>query len=59
MKEDLLQYFWQFQYFNNSELLTTSGDVIQIINTGTHNTNQCADFINAKIKIGKTIWAKY
>ena len=57
MKEDLLQYIWQFQYFNNSELFTSSGEAIQIINTGTHNTNQGADFTNAKIKIGKTIWA--
>jgi len=57
MKEDLLQYIWQFQYFNNSELLTSSGDTIQVINTGTHNTNQGTDFINAKIKIGKTTWA--
>lgn len=57
MKEDLLQYIWQFQYFNNSELLTSSGETIQIINTGTHNNNQGADFIEAKIKIGKTTWA--
>lgn len=57
MKEVLLQYIWQFQYFNNSELITSSGDAIRIIGTGTHNTNQGADFINAKIKIGKTIWA--
>ena len=57
MKEDLLQYIWQFQYFNNSELLTSSGEMIQIIKTGTHNTNQGADFLDAKIKIGKTTWA--
>ncbi len=57
MKEDLLQYIWQFQYFNNSQLFTSSGEAIQIISTGTHNTNQGTDFINAKIKIGKTIWA--
>lgn len=57
MKEDLLQYIWQFQYFNSSQLLTSSGEVIQIINPGTHNINQGADFINAKIKIGKTTWA--
>ncbi len=51
MKEDLLQYIGQFQYFNNSELLASSGEMIQIINTGTHNTNQGADFLDAKIKI--------
>ena len=57
MKEDLLQYIWQFQYFNNSELLSSSGDSIQVMHPGIHNTNQGPDFINAKIKIGKTIWA--
>lgn len=57
MKEDLLQYIWQFQYFNNTELFTSSGEPIQIINTGAHNTNQGADFTEAKIKIGKTLWA--
>ena len=34
MQEDLLQYIWQFQYFNNSELLTSSGETIQIIHPG-------------------------
>ena len=57
MKEDLLQYIWQFQYFNNSELKNSSGELIQIINTGVHNTNQGADFTGAKIKIGETTWA--
>jgi Protein of unknown function (DUF2851) len=57
MKEDLLQYICQFQYFNTSELFSSSGEMIQIINPGTHNTNQGPDFINAKIKIGETTWA--
>jgi hypothetical protein len=57
MKEDLLQYIWQFQYFNNSELLTSLGETIQIINCGIHNTNQGPDFLGAKIKIGTTTWA--
>jgi Protein of unknown function (DUF2851) len=57
MKEDLLQYIWQFQYFNNSGLRTSAGESLQIINPGTHNTNQGADFTGAKIKIGETTWA--
>lgn len=56
MQEDLLQYIWQFQYFNNSELLTSSGEKIQILYPGTHNRNQGPDFIQAKIKIGETLW---
>ena len=57
MKENLLQYIWQFQYFNKNDLTTIDGDRLQIIHQGNFNTNQGADFIEAKIKIGKTTWA--
>ncbi len=57
MKEDLLQYIWQFQYFNNSQLQTVEGESVQIIHAGNHNTNQGPDFTGAKIKINKTLWA--
>ncbi len=57
MKEDLLQYIWQFQYFNNKEMQTTSGEDISILFQGSFNSNQGADFAGAKIKIGKTLWA--
>jgi Protein of unknown function (DUF2851) len=57
MKERLLQYIWQFQYFNKSELTTAEGETLQIINAGTYNTNQGPDFTDAQIKIGDTIWA--
>ena len=57
MTERLLQFIWQFQYFNKSELHSTSGEEIQIIFPGNYNTNQGPDFTDAKIRIGKTIWA--
>ncbi len=57
MKEDILQYIWKFQYYNNSNLLSTDGDAIQVIHPGAHNTNQGADFTQAKIKINDTVWA--
>ena len=57
MTERLLQFIWQFQYFNKGELQTTSGEAMQIIFPGTYNTNQGPDFTDAKIKIGKTTWA--
>lgn len=52
-----MQYIWQFQYFNKNELTTIDGDPIQIIHQGSFNTNQGADFSEAKIKIGNTTWA--
>jgi len=57
MTERLLQYIWQFQYFNKTDLLTKNGEGVQIIFPGQHNTNQGPDFSDAKIKIGNTIWA--
>ena len=57
MGEKLLQYIWQFQYFNRSDLQTIQGEGIQIISPGTINLHQGPDFQNAKIKIGDTLLA--
>ena len=56
MTEQLLQYIWQFQYFNLNELCTTEGEQAIIINRGTHNKNQGPDFLKATIKIAGTTW---
>ena len=57
MTEKLLQFIWQFQYFNKSELGTIDGEKVQIQFAGQLNTNQGPDFSDAKIVIGKTTWA--
>src|SRR4030095_2038076 len=57
MTERLLQFIWQFQYFNKGELATLQGESLQIIFPGQYNTNQGPDFLEAKIKIGHTTWA--
>ena len=57
MKEDLLQYIWQFQYFNLNNLATTDNSILQVIHPGTKNYNAGPDFKEAKIKIGDTMWA--
>jgi Protein of unknown function (DUF2851) len=51
MTERLLQFIWQFQYFNKNELQTETGTRLQIIHPGQYNTNQGPDFLEAKIKI--------
>lgn len=55
--EKLLQYIWQFQYFNKSELQTITGERLQIIFPGKLNSNQGPDFTNAQIKIDNTTLA--
>ena len=57
MTERLLQYIWQFQYFNCNSLTTTEGDALQIVNAGKLNTNQGPDFLQANIKVAETTWA--
>ena len=54
MKERLLQYVWQFQYFNKNELATASNERLQVINPGSFNNNQGPDFLSAKLKIDDT-----
>lgn len=56
MKESLLQYIWQCQYFNAGDLRTTTGDVVQVLSPGRQNTDQGPDFLDARIRIGATQW---
>jgi hypothetical protein len=55
MTEKLLQYIWQFQYFNHAHLQTSEGEILQILYQGQLNTNEGPDFSNARIKINETI----
>lgn len=57
MTERLLQFIWQFQYFNKGELATLQGENLQIIFPGQYNRNQGPDFLQAKIRIGNATWA--
>ena len=57
MTERLLQYIWQFQYFNCNSLRTVEGDALQIIYPGKLNTNQGPDFLQGNIKVADTTWA--
>jgi hypothetical protein len=56
MNERLLQYLWQFQYFNKQALQLESGEAFHIIYPGQFNTNQGPDFLYARIKIEGTLW---
>ncbi len=56
MNERLLQFIWQFQYFNHTSLATTDEKNLQIIHAGILNKNAGPDFTEAKIKIDSTTW---
>lgn len=55
--EKLLHYVWKHKILPLQALLTTDGRQIEILDPGTHNTNQGPDFFNAKVKIDGTLWA--
>lgn len=51
--EKLLQYIWQFGYFNKTNLMTAEGDMLSIVFPGALNKNGGPDFTGAKIRIGE------
>ncbi len=57
MQEDLFQYIWKMKLFDTNNLTTTDGESILLHQVGLHNVNAGPDFLNAKIKIGNTLWA--
>jgi hypothetical protein len=56
MNEKLLQFIWQYQYFQNADLRTTDGEPIAIVKTGMPNSNHGPDFLEARIRIGDLLW---
>ena len=57
MTERLLQFIWQFQYFNRNALQAQSGETLHILHPGRLNTNQGPDFLQARIRIDSTLLA--
>lgn len=51
MKELQLSHVWEYQLFDQNELLAINGERIQIIDQGTLNLNSGPDFIDAQIYI--------
>ena len=57
MQEDFLHYLWRLKRFDFSDLRTTQGDAVVIHQCGEYNTHAGPDFLNARIRIGATLWA--
>jgi hypothetical protein len=56
LKEDILSFIWQFRLFTTTQLQCSSGESLEIIQTGLQNKHAGPDFFNAKLKIGSTTW---
>ncbi len=57
MREDLLHYLWRTRRFEGTNLHTTQGEPLQILQPGTHNSDGGPDFTDARLRIGDTTWA--
>lgn len=54
--EQLLHYVWKHKLLPLSELRTTDGQLVEVIDPGLHNRDAGPDFFNAKLRIGGTLW---
>lgn len=57
MQEDFLHFVWRLGRFRMTDLVTTTGETISILDTGQHNHHAGPDFLNARLCIGTTLWA--
>ena len=57
MKEDLLHFIWKFKKYPINGLVTTSGEAINVVSTGTHNHLSGPDFFNAQLELNQQLWA--
>jgi hypothetical protein len=55
--EEILQYVWKHRLYAESDLTTTDGRSVFVIDAGLPNINAGPDFFNAKIRVGDTVWA--
>ncbi|GGI57045.1 DUF2851 family protein [Winogradskyella haliclonae] len=57
MQEDFLHFIWKYKKFDVSNLWSTKGESISVVNLGQHNHNSGPDFFNAQININGQLWA--
>ena len=56
MSESFLYYLWENRLLTRA-LVTTQGQPVEIINPGFRNQNSGPDYLEAKVRIGKQLWA--
>ena len=57
MNEDFLAYVWKHQYFDKTELQTTAGEPLAVLQTGQQNTDAGPDFLSASLLLDGLTWA--
>jgi hypothetical protein len=57
MQEALLQFIWQYNLYRPGDLITNTGEPLQVVHPGLLNRDAGPDFSMARIRIGKTLLA--
>jgi len=56
MKEEILHFIWEHQYFKIGQAITQDNFPIEVLNAGKPHINAGPDFEQAKLKIGTVEW---
>ncbi|SHK77740.1 Protein of unknown function [Chitinophaga jiangningensis] len=56
LREELLQFIWQYRLYNQRDLQATNGEKILVLHPGSRNLHDGPDFTAASIRIGNTRW---
>ncbi|TDT39606.1 uncharacterized protein DUF2851 [Maribacter spongiicola] len=57
MKEDLLHFIWKYKKYPINGLISTMGEAVRVLATGTHNHLSGPDFFNAQVELNGQLWA--
>jgi hypothetical protein len=57
MTEGFLVHIWKYGLFDRNSMVADTGETVEVISLGEMNQNAGPDFLNAKIRIGNTLWA--
>ena len=55
MKEEFLYYLWENRLLSK-DLFTVDGDAVTVISVGNRNYGAGPDFLDARVRIGNTLW---
>lgn len=56
MTEEFLHCVWRYKLYT-PQLKLIDGESVSVLNTGEYHQNSGPDFFNARVRIGKTLWA--
>jgi len=55
--EGFIQFIWKYRLYSGKSLITTCGQLLEVLNPGEQNLHAGPDFFNARIKLDQMLWA--